>query len=151
MDPLSVAAVLLPVSKSICTTIKDLEDIRKRIQNAPALLADLISECHITETVAQKLGGLMHSPSANRAQLPQSELHQCFERCQTVISPMLAELRSESHRLRASKDSKMARSSGFGFWNSARVVWHEDFLREVLESIRAWRSQIQFILQGFGL
>jgi hypothetical protein len=155
MDPLSVTASVLQITTACLKTVKTLDALRQRFQNARTTIAALCSESILVSAALSNVQGLF---LANNDALTvylrgRPELASALDIALTGCAVVYACLEEEIRKLDVDPQTEgrdgWARQPG---WRTrGRLLWNEETMKEYLGQIRGQQAALTLLIQGLQM
>ena len=160
MDPLTIVGTvvivyrpsLCPIAKSLkvsliassAATARALFDLQSKYTNAPTTIVAICSEAAVIGASLSQIQTLLFHKSESAGYFEsRPELADVLDVSLTGCTVVLSCLDEEIRRM----PDTPVQTTGFTLRNKARVVWNQDKLRDLLESLRGQQTAINLLIQ----
>ncbi|UKZ83457.1 hypothetical protein TrVFT333_011266 [Trichoderma virens FT-333] len=146
MDPIAIIGAASSLVLSLAKASKSLSDIRKGFQEAPMIIATMITECKTISAALTHLQNLTLgnpvalSPSLTTPETIQEGFDNALTGCMLILSAL------EVHLERLVKGKK---PEDMGFMKKVQLLWNEETMNQLLSNLRGQHAAINTLVSLF--
>jgi hypothetical protein len=148
MDPLSITATVLALSRTVLLTARDLHSLQSHFSSSTRIIHSISTECTIIGTFLSQLPALLNDPSESAGTRIEGspELGEALKIALDHFADIHQQLNTEISYFKENPK----KPGQLRFRDKIRYLWNEDGLKEMLEILRGHHVAFASMLQCFS-